>query len=299
MSHVLVVDDSELDRRLAGALLESGTGRFVRYASDGLEALEQMEASLPVLVVSDLNMPNLDGMRLVESIRRRFPHVPTIVMTAHGSERIAVQALLAGAADFVPKLKMAAELLPAARSVLEIAAGDRFGQRASDCLQYQELRYELENDLVLAASVVEQFRQIAGLLSLIDPAESIRLAKALMEAMANAVYHGNLELSFEDAALGAASEVAVRRRNDPPHRDRRLHVRATFSRQEAAFTIRDEGPGFDVARHLPDVTAEPSRLNELAGRGLVLIRLFMDDVRFNATGSEIHMVKRARRGAAA
>ena len=56
--------------------------------------------------------------------------------------------------------------------------------------------------------------------------------------------------------------------------------------------IRDDGPGFDVA-HLPDVTADPAYLISEGGRGLVLIDMFMDEVRFNATGNEIALVKRA------
>lgn len=162
MTHILVVDDWGVDRQRAGALPESGTDWFVQYTCDGLEALEQIEAALPLAVVTDLQMPNLDGMRLVEEIRRRYPHVPTIVMTAHGSEDIAVRALLAGAADYVPKPRLATELLPAVRSVLEIASGDGLHHRAAECLQYQELRYELENDLLLVAAVIDQFRQTAG-----------------------------------------------------------------------------------------------------------------------------------------
>lgn len=292
MTHILVVDDWGVDRERAAALLESGTNLFVQFASDGLEALEQIEAALPLLVVTDLQMPNLDGMGLVASIRRRFPHVPTIVMTAHGSEDIAVRALLAGAADYVPKPKLATDLLPAVRSVLEIARGDRLHHRAAECLRSQELQYELENDLLLGAAVIDQFRQIATSLSLVDPADSIRLAKALIEAMSNGIYHGNLELTTEDAARKDASEAAARQRCQPPFCDRRLHVRASFNRSEAVFAIRDEGPGFDVARFLSDVAAQPSQLNELPGRGLVLIRLFMDDVQFNPAGNEIRLTKR-------
>ena len=61
---------------------------------------------------------------------------------------------------------------------------------------------------------------------------------------------------------------------------------------EARIVVRDEGPGFDVAS-LPDIMADPSSLAEGQGRGLVLIRMFMDDVSFNPEGNEISLVKRA------
>jgi CheY-like chemotaxis protein len=294
VSYILVVDDGPVDRQWAGTLLENGTGRFVRYACDGCEALEQIEAALPLLVVSDLQMPTMDGMQLVESIRQRFPHVPTILMTAHGSEDIAVQALLAGAADYVPKPRLAADLVPAVKSVLEITRGDRVHHRLWASLRGQELDYELENDLLLVAAVVDQFRQISAALSLVDPADSIRLAKALIEAMSNAIYRGNLELTAEDTASEGWEEAAARRRSQPPYGDRRVHVHARFTHAEAEFSIRDEGPGFDTKKCFPNAVMQPSQLHELPGRGLVLIRLFMDEVQFNPAGNEIRMIKRAR-----
>ena len=103
MATVLVVDDSPVDRRLAGKLLERNSQLAVDYAAHGGEALRQMEQRMPDLVLTDLQMPNMDGLRLVETVRRLYPLVPVIIMTAHGSEDVAVKALMSGAAGFVPK----------------------------------------------------------------------------------------------------------------------------------------------------------------------------------------------------
>ncbi len=85
MNYILVVDDSLVDRRVAGQLLEGHPEYHVEYAADGTEALELLEARLPLTVVTDLQMPEIDGMQLIEGVRRRFPSVPVIVMTAYGS----------------------------------------------------------------------------------------------------------------------------------------------------------------------------------------------------------------------
>jgi len=106
MNHLLVVDDSLVDCRLVGGLLERHTKYHVEYAYNGFEALELLEARLPLAVVTDLQMPEMDGMQLVETIRRQFPTVPVILMTAHGSEEIALEALMLGAADYIPKTKV-------------------------------------------------------------------------------------------------------------------------------------------------------------------------------------------------
>ncbi len=115
MSKVLVVDDSPVDRRLAGRLLEmrhdpvygdEPTGLLVVYASNGKEALEAIAAEAPDAVVTDLQMPEMNGLALVLQIRIRYPLLPVILMTAHGSEDLAVQALQGGAASYVPKREL-------------------------------------------------------------------------------------------------------------------------------------------------------------------------------------------------
>src|SRR5688572_5277872 len=100
MATILVVDDCLTDRRRAGGLLRRA-GYEVAYAGDGREALEQVAAHPPDAVVTDLQMPELDGLGLVTAIARDHPLVPVVVVTSQGSETAAVQALQAGAASYV------------------------------------------------------------------------------------------------------------------------------------------------------------------------------------------------------
>jgi len=81
---VLVVDDSASDRMLAGAILQKEPGIKVVYAADGAEALKKIEQELPDAVVTDLNMPELDGLQLVACIKQGYPLLPVILMTAQG-----------------------------------------------------------------------------------------------------------------------------------------------------------------------------------------------------------------------
>jgi anti-sigma regulatory factor (Ser/Thr protein kinase) len=75
-----------------------------------------------------------------------------------------------------------------------------------------------------------------------------------------------------------------------PYCDRRVHVWARLKPGEATFVVRDEGPGFDH-RSLPDPT-DPENLTRPSGRGVMLIRTFMDEVHYNETGNELTMIKR-------
>jgi hypothetical protein len=114
----------------------------------------------------------------------------------------------------------------------------------------------------------------------------------LEESLLNGLYHGNLELSSELRQDGGNrfQEAAMQRRVEAPYSERRLWVTAKLSRSEATFVLRDEGPGFDLSK-LPDPT-DPANIGRIGGRGLLLIRTFMDEVRFNDKGNEITLVKR-------
>ena len=90
---VLVVDDSGADRRLAGGLLERSGSLAVEYANDGKEAIDRFQSHVPDLVVTDLIMPEMDGLALVATVKSEFPLVPVVLMTARGNEEIALGAL--------------------------------------------------------------------------------------------------------------------------------------------------------------------------------------------------------------
>ena len=86
MANILVVDDSVADRELAGHLLEEHAWT-VFYAEDGKKALAQMQAHTLDLVLTDLVMPELDGLALVEQAKAEHPGVPVVLMTARGTKR--------------------------------------------------------------------------------------------------------------------------------------------------------------------------------------------------------------------
>src|SRR5437868_4877973 len=85
---VLVVDDSPMDQRLAAGIVENRLGWTVICANNGTEALAVMERERPHIVLTDLLMPEMDGLELVQAIRRKHAGVPVILMTAFGSEDI-------------------------------------------------------------------------------------------------------------------------------------------------------------------------------------------------------------------
>jgi len=99
---ILVVDD-EPSVRLSLAELLRDEGHAVRVAEHGPAALALLEAEDADLVLSDLTMPAIDGLQLLQEVRERHPGTLFVLMTAYGDERTAVKALKLGAYDYLPK----------------------------------------------------------------------------------------------------------------------------------------------------------------------------------------------------
>lgn len=297
MATVLVVDDSAVDRRYVGGVL-ARDGRFqVEFAEDGAQALARMRQACPDVVVTDLQMPNRNGLELVTAVRMHHPGVPVILMTGHGSEDLAVEALQRGAANYVPKPQLGERLLESVEEALAMARADRTYERLIACLKRCDFQFELDNDPALVDPLVDLVQQMVAGMGLTDATGRFRIGAALKEALLNAIYRGNLEISFQQmqdtrvALLEGKGEDLVRQRQQSePYRGRKVRVAISMDPAQARFVVADEGPGFDPAS-LPQPGA-PGSLDPESGRGLVLMRAFMDEVSFNAAGNEVTLVKR-------
>jgi DNA-binding response OmpR family regulator len=118
MPKILVVDDDgELRENIAEAL--GGFGFEIALAENGEEALALLAASEFDLVLLDLIMPRMGGMETLTSIRRRFPRVKVVMLTAFASVDNAVEAMRKGAEDYLPKPFRIDELLLTVRRIFE------------------------------------------------------------------------------------------------------------------------------------------------------------------------------------
>jgi DNA-binding NtrC family response regulator len=100
--HILVVDDDALSREFLVEAIAS-LGYMASAAVDGEQGLAQAQATAPDLVLTDLRMPGVDGLSLVRRLHAALPDLPVVLITAHGSVECAVDAMRAGAADFLLK----------------------------------------------------------------------------------------------------------------------------------------------------------------------------------------------------
>ncbi len=120
MGRILVVDDKELMRDSVGAIL-SRKGHTVVTASDGKSALARVADKRPECIVTDLQMPGMNGLELLEEIRKIDAELPVVFMTAFGSVETAVDAMRKGAFDYVTKPFSGDELAISVERALEHA----------------------------------------------------------------------------------------------------------------------------------------------------------------------------------
>lgn len=144
--NILVVDDEpQITRVLKTTLSSHGYG--TRTAGDGDEALQVMKDWSPDLVITDLRMPNMDGLELCRRVREKSL-IPIIVLSVKGEERTKVEALDAGADDYVTKPFNVNELLARVRAALRRAKAK--DEPESQSIEIGDFRIDLETRTVLA-----------------------------------------------------------------------------------------------------------------------------------------------------
>ncbi len=173
MSRILVVDDERNIRRVLQALLEAN-GHDVDAASDGDEAramLRRCEEGYDV-VLTDLRMPGCDGMQLLRWVRAAQPDTPTVMLTAHGTVDIAVEAMREGAFDFITKPFEDAELSAiVSKAVAQREANQQRAYRpsssGSDGVGTDSMGSPNENEETILSEIVGSSPQIKELFSLL------------------------------------------------------------------------------------------------------------------------------------
>lgn len=298
MAKVLLVEDSATQAVEIRMLLEEAH-HDVLHVGDGQQALDAL-ASHPIeIVVTDLQMPVMNGLELVEAMQADFEHIPSVLVTAQGSEELASKALQRGAAGYVPKLHLQTLLNDTIIDVLGVVRTDASFSKLIATLQKNVFVFDMPNDASLISPCVGLLIQVASGMQLLNARDLVRVGVAVEHAIINAMYRGNLALGPSvtppHRAIvydGATTPLIENRKADAAYKDRRIHIEAKASKREIQVTVRDEGKGFDITK-VP-ARDKTQALNTETGQGLVLMQAFTDELKFNETGNEVTLVKRCQ-----
>ncbi len=296
MPNILLVEDSATQAMQMKMLLESASHE-VTCVDDGTAALEHLASGLSELVVTDLELPLLNGLELIKKMQVDFPQIPAVLVTARGSERLAAEALRHGAAAYVPKSLLNELLLGTVEDVLGVLRTDRSYAELINHMVENRFVFDLPCNPDLIMPVVDLTMQMAAGMELLSGTDRHRVSIAIRHGLSNALYRGNLELNrsqWQDQADGALlDENALKERlGRDPYRKRKIHYDVRLMRDLIRIVIRDDGNGFDT-RALANLH-DTNQMLSSGGRGLVLIHSFMDKVTYNDKGNELTMIKHCK-----
>lgn len=119
MAKILIVDDSAVSRKKLRTILESANYDVIGEACDGAEAFEKYESLLPDIVTMDITMPNIDGIAVLKTIMEKYPSAKVVMITALGKGDKILEALNAGAKNYITKPYEDEQILNSIKEALE------------------------------------------------------------------------------------------------------------------------------------------------------------------------------------
>ena len=291
MSRILVINDNRAVGHRIVELLNASVDWDAEYSAHVEDAVARLEVEDYGLVVLDLLLADAEDRGPLRRVMASDPLRPVLLTGSDGRVDQLVGALQSGAAGFVHNAKLDLDLLDNIDRVMGAAHRNQIHARLLDCMTQSTTTFCIDNDPLLLPTLLTRFQASVTLFGVCEATDRTRIGIALEEALSNALYHGNLEVSskLRERSLEDYYELAGQRRFSEPYASRRITVIETLTHELARFTIRDDGPGFDT--QLLNREPDPEDLEAVSGRGLLMMRSFMDEVRFNTKGNEVTLTK--------
>lgn len=269
---ILIVDDDPDVHRLLAAVLDA-PDRQIESAYDGLAALHCVESAPYDLVMTDMNMPGLDGMALLDRIRDLRPQTRVVVLTVASTPENIVRAIRQRAFAYFSKpftINAVSEMVDRALTTTPADDDIEVFSARPDWLALR-LRCKLET----ADRIVQFLRELGMDL---PAAEQENIATAFREILLNAIEHGA--------------------NSDP---DKKVNIAYVRTARAVLYYVRDPGKGFSF-ENLPHAAISNERPLEHTevrqrlgmrpgGFGILLTRRLVDELIYNEAGNEVLLIK--------
>jgi len=270
-------------------------GHEVVNAKNGEEAFKLAQTHSDFdLICSDIKMPVLNGLELLEKLRLAENDTPVVLVTGAADLKTSIQALKLGALDFIVKPiqdKAFQESLERIEMALTI---ERESIDAASMVTRQAITLVTESRLSNISKIVGYFNRQLHNICAISDLDSKKIAICLQECLTNAIIHGNFDITSAVKEQDWNIYDKLIREAEKQEQQYMKQVKIQFEMLENTiqFEISDEGMGFDP-HDLPD-PADPLNWVKLSGRGIIFVRSFMDTVAWNEIGNSIRIAKQFR-----
>lgn len=290
---ILVVEDDESLSRV----LEKSLQRFhyeVVCARNGREGLELYRTAKPDLIISDIDMPVMGGLELLDAIRAEDDDVIIIMATGYGCEEYAIRALHSKANTYLKKPIELQDLWMLLNKYAESIKGQSEAVEIEESIVNRTLCMSLSNEMSNAdRAAVRLANEVKPFFSRSD---ILGLRLGLFEILVNAMEHGNLGITQEEKNsvleedLEQINSLYEERMKNPEYADRKVTIDFAMEQLFCEWTISDQGKGFNVENY-PKGTDEESGLPTSTGHGIFLARLQFDEFEYLGCGNTVRLRK--------
>lgn len=290
---VLIVEDEAIIREVIEETLRRA-GYETQSAANGALGLKAFKEFQPEVILSDINMPVMDGLEMLEKIRKIDANSLFIIVSSLDTPKYTLQALRLKANDYLVKPFSSKVVLTLLEKYSCILANRTKNREVLGMIYNLTIGMKIGNRLDLVWKVVD--RLMLETEHLFSPSDRFGVHLGLVEILTNAIEHGNLEITYGEKSH--AMEGSPYQWNDlvdgrclaPEFADRLVDLEFHMTKDRCEWLITDQGPGFDW-KNIPDPN-DANSLISLHGRGIMLATLQFDEVTFIGRGNQVRLVKK-------
>jgi YesN/AraC family two-component response regulator len=291
---VLYVEDDEFLQEETSELLSNFFTDIV-LAPDGEQGLARYLEQPCDIVVTDINMPNMNGIEMSRQILAQNPNQTVIVISAHDESQYLMELINLGIKNFISKPLVLDTFL----EVLQRVCGQMHEERAA-LREIEESRESIEllRQGTFRFRTPEEVKNLSMLLARLFP-QPEKALYGLKELCLNAVEHGNLGITYDEkTALNEKNEWHAevdRRLTSAEYGHRYAEVECERTEEMVKLVIRDQGKGFNYEKYL---TIDQERLFHSHGRGIAMSKaMAFDELEYQGDGNIVQCIVYLNKGA--
>jgi len=289
---IIVVDDEEVIRyTLQKKLSRQGYNVISIDKAEDVFYLIKNGENID-LIITDIKLRKMDGIELLRRISNLDEPIPVLIISGHGNVEDAIRALRYGASDYIRKPFDINDVSSSVRTILKRKQEKSIAERFASYLVYGKSVYKIPVDPSIINPIAYHLAKDLVPSGLCNNTTAGNITLALQESLTNAMFHGNLEIPSlirEESGVRGYNIEIEKKKDDERFRNRIVTITYELTCEYAEYIVEDEGPGFDFYS-LPDAR-DPENFFKNSGRGLLLIRIHMDEVGWTGRGNVIRMRK--------
>ncbi len=290
MKKILIVEDEYPVRDVLKIAL-SENGYMVYEAENGKQGIQMFIDNIPDIVLTDVKMPGISGIEVTKKIKEAQPDADVVIMTGYGSEELVIEAIRAGATNYLKKPVSFDELFNIFDHIIFKRENRKRFEVIKEGVIYEKKTVTINNDISKIWGIVNQV--LYNIPPVLGEKTIEGLKLGLYEILVNAIEHGNLGITAKEKEESlkntSYSDLMNSRMNMANEKNRTVMIHSVYEVKKLTIEIIDQGVGFNY-KELKTL-ADTETLMGIHGRGIILTSLYYDKLEFKGPGNTVVLEK--------